>query len=97
MIVIFFSLIPYTFLQNELPERCSGHIARGTTRVHRELFRCGEQLGATEFTAASDQTTPARRCNVRSTPRVRRLGERIRPIPIQRTARRAWARGAFCR
>jgi hypothetical protein len=64
MIVIFF---PYTFLQNELPERGSGQIARGTTRVHRELFCCtGQRREAqtAQFTAASDRTTSARCCNV---------------------------------
>ena len=98
MFVVTFSLTnvdffpPYTFLQNEPPERCSGQFARGTTRVYREFFRCGAQLRTAQFTAASDQTVPARRFNVRGTPRRRRMGERIRPIPVQRTARRAWAR-----
>lgn len=93
--IVDFSL-PYTFLQNKLPERCSGHIARGAARLHREFFCCREHLRAARFTAASDQTAPARRFNVRGTPRRRRMGERIRPVPVQRTTRRAWARGAFC-
>jgi hypothetical protein len=52
--------IPYTFLQNELPERGSGHIARGTTRIHREFFRRGARHRAAKFTATSDQTASAR-------------------------------------
>jgi hypothetical protein len=84
--------VRHTFLQNKPPEQCSGQFARGTTCVYREFFCCGAQLQTAQFTAASDQTVPARHFNVRGTPRRRRMGKCIRPIPAQRTARRAWAR-----
>jgi hypothetical protein len=76
-------------------ERCSGHITRGATRVHRELIRCGAQRRAARHTAAPDQTASARRRDVRGFPRRGRVGERIRLVPVQRTARRARARGAL--
>jgi hypothetical protein len=81
--------------QNKLAERRGGYIARSPTHLHRELLFCGAQHRTAQRATAPDQATSARRRDVRGPPRRGRVGERVRPVPVQRAARRAWSRGTL--